>query len=95
MSAPDLAAEAAQLREIVAGLAADVTGLIETVRKLATAVTATDWVSDALASARRAGYLEALAEHGAYRATAHAQQARSALRVLPGVSAAKQGGGAA
>jgi hypothetical protein len=90
VSAPDLAAEAAQLRELVAGLTADVTVLADRFRKLANAATTVDLVVDVALAARDECYRDGRAEHDRYEAAARAQQGRAGLQVLPGGGAARK-----
>lgn len=84
MTAQDLTAETAQLRELVAGLTADVAVLAARFRKLANALTTVDAVVDVVLTARDEGYREGRAEHDRYEAAARVQQARAGLQVLPG-----------
>lgn len=89
--AAGLAADAAELREVIAGLRREAGELAASMRTMATAVSATEWVTQAIAAARLAGRAEALAERDAYEATARAQQARTAFRVVPSRPAPRKG----
>jgi hypothetical protein len=94
MSDSDLTADVVELRELVAGTAAEAARVREEVLRIATAFTSVEWMTNVLILARREGYREALAEPGAAEAAGRAQQARAGFRVIHGGKAARKRRGA-
>jgi hypothetical protein len=92
MSDSDLTGELAELRELVAGTAAETARVAAEVVKIATAFTSAEWMSKVMALAREDGYRERLAEADTHQATARAQQRRAELRAVPGRKDARRGG---
>ena len=84
MSDSDLTGELAELRELVANTAAETARVAAEVVKIATAFTSVEWMGRLMALAREDGYREGRAEADTYQATAHAQQRRAELRIIPG-----------
>ena len=79
----------------MSGLEKRLAALEERVEKLARNTVNARSVTDIMLASRQAGYAEGLAVHDDHLAAAHAQQARTAFRVIPGGKSARAGGDAA
>ena len=93
MTAPDVAADAAELREIIAGLRLEAADLADKLSQMARSVASMDAIMKVAIAARDEGYQEGRGEADTYQATARAQQRRAELRVVPGRPAARRGKG--
>jgi len=79
VSAPDLSAEAAELREIITGLRAEAAELAASLQTMASAVLSMNTVMAIAFAAREEGRREG----DTYRAAARAQRARAGFQVVP------------
>ena len=88
MTAPDLAAEAAELRSTIAGLRAEAAELAASLQTMASTVCAMNSILAIALAAREEGRREGRGELGAYEAAAQAlalvEPRRAELRVVPG-----------
>ena len=95
MTAPDLAAEAAELRSTIAGLRAEAAELAASLQTMASAVCAMNSILAIALAAREEGRREGRGELGAYEAAAQAlalvEPRRAELRVVSGGTAARKG----
>ena len=88
-----MAADAAELREIIAGFRLEAADLADKLSQMAVALASMNIVVSVAVAARDEGYREGRGEHDTYQATALAQQRRAEFRVVPGRPAARRGKG--
>ena len=94
VSAPDLAADAAELREIIAGLRLEAADLADKLSQMARSAASVNAFMNVVIAARHEGYREGLAAADTHQATARAQQRRAEFRAVPGRPAGRRDKGA-